>query len=130
MFQGFGDILNLVPLAENVIKLSAVCMTCNSDGHFTKRMTKETSVSNFLSSQRNRHGWYFVNSLGIIFHISPFDSLMSIHHVFMETCGKLSFNYQQMSSFCCIQDRVFCDFHWCSQILPCTPLSNPWKKDL
>ena len=45
MFQGFGDILNLVPLAENVIKLSAVCMTCNSDGHFTKRMTTDTSVS-------------------------------------------------------------------------------------
>lgn len=44
-FQGFGDILNLVPLAENVIKLSAVCMTCNSDGHFTKRTTKDQSVS-------------------------------------------------------------------------------------
>ncbi|XP_045211513.1 thymidine kinase, cytosolic-like [Mercenaria mercenaria] len=42
--KGFGDILNLVPLAENVIKLSAVCMTCNSDGHFTKRTTKEQSV--------------------------------------------------------------------------------------
>jgi thymidine kinase len=44
-FQGFGDILNLVPLAENVIKLSAVCMTCNADGHFTKRTTKDQSVS-------------------------------------------------------------------------------------
>lgn len=42
--KGFGDILNLVPLAEDVIKLSAVCMTCNSDGHFTKRMTADTSV--------------------------------------------------------------------------------------
>lgn len=42
--KGFGDILNLVPLAENVIKLSAVCMTCNSDGHFTKRTTKDQSV--------------------------------------------------------------------------------------
>ncbi|KAL4241010.1 Thymidine kinase [Mactra antiquata] len=42
--KGFGDILNLVPLAENVIKLSAVCMTCNSDGHFTKRMTTDQSV--------------------------------------------------------------------------------------
>lgn len=42
--QGFGDILNLVPMAENVIKLSAVCMTCNSDGHFTKRTTKDKSV--------------------------------------------------------------------------------------
>ena len=45
IFQGFGDILNLVPMAENVIKLSAVCMTCNSDGHFTKRTTKDKSVS-------------------------------------------------------------------------------------
>ncbi|XP_052263492.1 thymidine kinase, cytosolic-like isoform X2 [Dreissena polymorpha] len=42
--KGFGDILNLVPLAENVIKLSAVCMTCNSDGHFTKRITADQSV--------------------------------------------------------------------------------------
>ncbi|WAQ96844.1 KITH-like protein [Mya arenaria] len=41
---GFGNILNLVPLAENVIKLSAVCMTCNSDGYFTKRMTTDQSV--------------------------------------------------------------------------------------
>ncbi|XP_052766622.1 thymidine kinase, cytosolic-like [Mya arenaria] len=42
--KGFGNILNLVPLAENVIKLSAVCMTCNSDGYFTKRMTTDQSV--------------------------------------------------------------------------------------
>ncbi|XP_033751034.1 thymidine kinase, cytosolic-like [Pecten maximus] len=42
--KGFGDILNLVPLAESVIKLSAVCMTCNSEGSFTKRKGQEKEV--------------------------------------------------------------------------------------
>ncbi|KAJ8319491.1 hypothetical protein KUTeg_004582 [Tegillarca granosa] len=42
--KGFGDILNLVPLAESVIKLSAVCMTCNNEGSFTKRKGQETKV--------------------------------------------------------------------------------------
>ena len=26
--KGFGDILNLVPLAESIVKLNAVCMMC------------------------------------------------------------------------------------------------------
>ncbi|XP_060063456.1 thymidine kinase, cytosolic-like [Ylistrum balloti] len=42
--KGFGDILNLVPLAESVIKLSAVCMKCNSEGSFTKRKGQEKEV--------------------------------------------------------------------------------------
>lgn len=42
--KGFGDILNLVPLAENVIKLNAVCMGCNNEGSFTKRKGQETAV--------------------------------------------------------------------------------------
>ena len=47
-FQGFGDILNLVPLAENVIKLTAVCMDCNNEGSFTKRRGQETAVRTIL----------------------------------------------------------------------------------
>ncbi|XP_021374444.1 thymidine kinase, cytosolic-like [Mizuhopecten yessoensis] len=42
--KGFGDILNLVPLAESVIKLSAVCMKCSGEGTFTKRKGQEKEV--------------------------------------------------------------------------------------
>ncbi|XP_005098053.1 thymidine kinase, cytosolic [Aplysia californica] len=42
--KGFGDILNLVPLAENVMKLTAVCMNCYNDASFTKRKGSETEV--------------------------------------------------------------------------------------
>ena len=42
--QGFGSILDLVPLAESVIKLSAVCMHCFGEGSFTKRFGSETEV--------------------------------------------------------------------------------------
>jgi len=37
----FSDILNLVPLAEEVTKLSAVCMSCFQDASFSKRITIE-----------------------------------------------------------------------------------------
>jgi thymidine kinase len=42
---GFGNILNLIPLAENVVKLSAVCMVCFGNAAFTKRIGKEMEVS-------------------------------------------------------------------------------------
>jgi thymidine kinase len=42
---GFGDILNLIPLAENVVKLSAVCMVCFGNAAFTKRIGNEMKVS-------------------------------------------------------------------------------------
>lgn len=45
MPQGFGDILNLVPLAEHVMKLTAVCLKCNKEASFTKRKGSETEVS-------------------------------------------------------------------------------------
>merc|ERR1719410_1566513 len=35
----FGDILSLIPLAENVTKLNAVCMNCFGDAAFSKRIT-------------------------------------------------------------------------------------------
>ena len=37
----FCDILSLVPLAEEVTKLSAVCMSCFQDASFSKRITIE-----------------------------------------------------------------------------------------
>lgn len=41
---GFGDILRLIPLAESVVKLKAVCMACFNDASFTKRTTLEKEV--------------------------------------------------------------------------------------
>ena len=40
----FGSILNLIPLAENVVKLSAVCNSCFHEAAFTKRISKEKEV--------------------------------------------------------------------------------------
>ena len=42
--QPFNSILHLIPLAENVHKLTAVCSTCRQDAAFTKRLTTETEV--------------------------------------------------------------------------------------
>ncbi|XP_064618002.1 thymidine kinase, cytosolic-like [Liolophura sinensis] len=42
--KGFGNILNLVPLAESVVKLNAVCMKCFSAASFTKRKGSEKEV--------------------------------------------------------------------------------------
>ena len=42
---GFGHILQLVPLARTVDKLSAICMSCGDKGVFTKRIVKEAAVS-------------------------------------------------------------------------------------
>lgn len=41
---GFGDILNLIPLAESVIKLTAVCMICFNEASFTKRIGQEKEL--------------------------------------------------------------------------------------
>lgn len=41
---GFGNILNLVPLAESIVKLTAVCMSCFSDASYTKRIGSEKEV--------------------------------------------------------------------------------------
>ena len=43
--QGFGNILQLVPLAESIVKLTAVCNTCFEEASYTKRKTSETAVS-------------------------------------------------------------------------------------
>lgn len=42
--QGFGDILNLVPLSENVLKLTAVCMKCFDEASYTKRKSSDTQL--------------------------------------------------------------------------------------
>jgi len=40
----FGNILELVPFAESVVKLNAVCMNCYGEGSFTKRLCSDTAV--------------------------------------------------------------------------------------
>lgn len=40
----FGNILNLVPLAESVVKLNAVCMQCFKEASYTKRLGAEQEV--------------------------------------------------------------------------------------
>ncbi|XP_069951822.1 thymidine kinase, cytosolic isoform X2 [Cherax quadricarinatus] len=40
----FGNILHLVPLAESVVKLTAVCMICYEEASYTKRTSSETAV--------------------------------------------------------------------------------------
>ncbi|XP_058140794.1 thymidine kinase, cytosolic isoform X1 [Dasypus novemcinctus] len=42
--KAFGNILNLVPLAESVVKLTAVCMGCFREASYTKRLGAETEV--------------------------------------------------------------------------------------
>lgn len=43
--QAFGSILHLVPLAESVVKLNAVCMECFREASYTKRLGAEREVS-------------------------------------------------------------------------------------
>lgn len=43
--QAFGAILNLVPLAESVVKLTAVCMQCFREAAYTKRLGTEKEVA-------------------------------------------------------------------------------------
>jgi len=40
----FGRVLELVPIAESVIKLSAVCMMCKKDAAFSHRISSEKQV--------------------------------------------------------------------------------------
>jgi thymidine kinase len=40
----FGHILSLVPMAEQVIKLSAVCIECGSEAAFTRRTVDSQEV--------------------------------------------------------------------------------------
>ncbi|KFM57705.1 Thymidine kinase, cytosolic, partial [Stegodyphus mimosarum] len=42
--KGFGNIIDLIPLAESVIKLTAVCMLCFQDASYTKRIGSEKQI--------------------------------------------------------------------------------------
>ena len=42
----FGDINRLIPHAESILKLSALCIKCNdgTDAHFSKRISKSNDI--------------------------------------------------------------------------------------
>ena len=40
----FGRILDLIPLAESVLKLSAVCAVCGANASFSQRIIKSSQV--------------------------------------------------------------------------------------
>ena len=40
----FGKLLDLIPISENVRKLTAVCVVCGNEASFTQRIGKEVSV--------------------------------------------------------------------------------------
>lgn len=42
--SGFGNMLSLVPFAEQIVKLTAVCMRCYGEAAFTQRLGSETEV--------------------------------------------------------------------------------------
>lgn len=42
--QPFGEIHLLIPMAEEIIKLKAVCTICYADAQFTKRITKSEEL--------------------------------------------------------------------------------------
>jgi len=60
--KAFGNILQLVPLAESVVKLSAVCMNCYGEGAFTKRLISDTTIEviggadKYMAACRDCHG--------------------------------------------------------------------------
>ena len=42
--KAFPSVLELVPLAEHVVKLNAVCMNCFGEGSYTKRISADKEV--------------------------------------------------------------------------------------
>ena len=42
--KAFGKIVGLIPLAEKVSKLSAICVYCNQDAAFTKRVVASRQI--------------------------------------------------------------------------------------
>ncbi|XP_018023720.1 thymidine kinase, cytosolic isoform X2 [Hyalella azteca] len=63
--QGFGSILQLVPLAESIVKLTAVCMRCYQDASFTKRITHETALEVIGGSEK------YIAVCRACYHVDP-----------------------------------------------------------
>ncbi|KAK9406976.1 thymidine kinase cytosolic [Crotalus adamanteus] len=62
--RAFGNILQLVPLAESVVKLNAVCMECFHEASYTKRLGTEKEVEVIGGADKYHsvcRGCYFKN---------------------------------------------------------------------
>lgn len=42
--KGFGNIINLLPVAEKVTKLTAVCVYCSNEASFTQRIIESEEI--------------------------------------------------------------------------------------
>ncbi len=42
--KAFGSIINLIPMAEKVTKLCAVCVYCTKEAAFTKRVVESRQI--------------------------------------------------------------------------------------
>lgn len=50
--KGFSNIMEVIPLAEDIVKLKAVCMSCFGEGSYTKRIS-QVSLLSICSSWRH-----------------------------------------------------------------------------
>ena len=46
--QKFGNILDIIPNCDKIVKLRAICHYCKDYGIFTKRLTNETCNKKLL----------------------------------------------------------------------------------
>ena len=51
----FGQIPNLIPLCDDIVKLNAICMICGNDAPFTHRLGK--LKRNLIQFQFNQKKW-------------------------------------------------------------------------
>lgn len=108
---GFGNFLNLVPLAENVVKLTAVCMHCYGEAAFTQRLGSETEVSSVLSF--HQFYWFCYNYLFIYFSKVE---LIGGSEKYMAVCRECyrkfsEANNESLAEDCCHGNRVSSPFH-------------------
>ncbi|XP_050702971.1 thymidine kinase, cytosolic-like [Eriocheir sinensis] len=73
--KGFGNILQLVPLAESVVKLSAVCTVCYQEAHYTKRTSAETALEVIGGSDK-----YIATCRKCYFRVLPLNQLPPPDH--------------------------------------------------
>jgi thymidine kinase len=65
----FGNILNLVPLCEQVTKLSAVCIECGKEAAFTRRTIDSEEIELIGGEETYKpvcRGCYFVNTSKVV----------------------------------------------------------------
>ena len=80
----FGRVLELVPMAESVTKLTAVCTFCHNDAPFTRRITAETDIEVIGGSDK------YVASCRACFYLPIDESLSPKLEQHLDTQRRLS----------------------------------------